>query len=319
MKSHSKKIFAIASIILISCLFIGAVVEAQRTIGRLRKVDAGQWSDGIETYYFPTTTESGAISVTNITASDLTASRLTASDGNKKIVSVADLASWIAGTSGEITVTSDGDGTVTLSIPLPLQLNAGTTSYAPLVFQSGPLLTTPAAGTLEFYGSKLYLTNIGKRRAIDRTSDVITSTTTVSDTAAETTIFTAAIGANDLIAGNLIKIHTDGIITNATEADDITVKWYIGTTELGSFATAIGNVTGAPWDVDFTITIRSTGETGSAAWHSKANISTFETEEIGIEVVDTTIAENITVTVQWANAKAGNTISIYQGYMEIKN
>lgn len=42
-----------------------------------------------------------------------TASRLLATDGSKKTAS-ADLASWIAGTSNEVTVTDDGDGSVTI-------------------------------------------------------------------------------------------------------------------------------------------------------------------------------------------------------------
>ena len=48
---------------------------------------------------------------------NLTASRLIASDGNKNVVSVANLASWIAGTINQILITNDGDGTVTISIP----------------------------------------------------------------------------------------------------------------------------------------------------------------------------------------------------------
>lgn len=48
---------------------------------------------------------------------DLTASRLIGSNNNKKLVSITNLASWIAGTSNQITVTDDGDGSVTLSLP----------------------------------------------------------------------------------------------------------------------------------------------------------------------------------------------------------
>jgi hypothetical protein len=45
---------------------------------------------------------------------DLTPLRLTSTDATKKVVSVADLTSWISGTIGNLTVTDDGDGTVTL-------------------------------------------------------------------------------------------------------------------------------------------------------------------------------------------------------------
>jgi hypothetical protein len=50
-----------------------------------------------------------------ITFSGLTASRLLATNASKVLSSVTDLTSWIAGTTGEITVVSDGDGGVVIS------------------------------------------------------------------------------------------------------------------------------------------------------------------------------------------------------------
>lgn len=52
-----------------------------------------------------------------MTFSGLTASRLLATDSDSALSSVTDLSSWIAGTTNEIIVTSDGDGTITLSAP----------------------------------------------------------------------------------------------------------------------------------------------------------------------------------------------------------
>jgi hypothetical protein len=48
---------------------------------------------------------------------NLTASRLLATDASETLESVANLASWIAGTANQITVANDGDGSVTLSAP----------------------------------------------------------------------------------------------------------------------------------------------------------------------------------------------------------
>jgi len=61
----------------------------------------------------------GTITLTlpgSILLSSATASRLLATDANKKTVSI-DLASWIAGTTNQVTVTDDADGSVTLSLP----------------------------------------------------------------------------------------------------------------------------------------------------------------------------------------------------------
>lgn len=63
--------------------------------------------------------------------SSLTASRLMASDGSKKLASVANLASWIAGTANQVTVTDDLDGSVTLSLPQNIH-TAATPTFARL-------------------------------------------------------------------------------------------------------------------------------------------------------------------------------------------
>ena len=62
-----------------------------------------------------------------LTLSGLTASRLVQTDANKALTSIADLTSWIAGTTNQITVTSDGDGTVTLSTPQNIHTGASPT------------------------------------------------------------------------------------------------------------------------------------------------------------------------------------------------
>jgi hypothetical protein len=218
-----------------------------------------------------------------------TASRLLATDGSKKTTS-ADLASWIAGTSDEITVTDDGDGTVTLSLP-----------------------------NFSFSNDRMYLTNVATARAIDRTSDVITSTVTVADTTTETTIFTGTIAANALRAGNVLKVYAKGVLSNDSASDDITLRGYIGSTLLGTFNPAIGNVTDALWHLDAMFTVRSVGASGSVAWAADFDIDGNTTEGEDISTVDTTASEDFTVTVEWDNAKAGNTISIYQGIIEWKN
>ena len=62
-----------------------------------------------------------------IILSALTASRLMASDGSKALVSVANLQSWIAGTSNQIITADDGDGSITLSLPQNIHTGASPT------------------------------------------------------------------------------------------------------------------------------------------------------------------------------------------------
>lgn len=73
----------------------------------------------------------------------LTASRLVQTDGSKALSSVANLASWVAGTANEIDITDDGDGTITVGLVNPLIVSKGGTGAATLTTAYGLL----AAGT----------------------------------------------------------------------------------------------------------------------------------------------------------------------------
>jgi len=202
-----------------------------------------------------------------------------------------------------------------------LTLPAGTAAAgtAPLKFTPGVLLTTPEAGVLEFYDDRLYLTNVAGRRALDRTSDVITSTTTVSNTTNETTLFTGSLPTNALKTGNILEIHASGDVSNASASDDITIRVYYGTTVVSTYNPAMGNVTNADWHIDFKIVVRTVGGAGTLAYQGIAVVDYAEQESHGLAAVDTTISEDITVTVEWDNAKAGNVITSDIGYLEFKN
>lgn len=92
----------------------------------------------------------------NITITGLTASRLVSTDASKKLSSVSDLTSWIAGTANQITSTSDGDGTLTLSTPQdiattssPTWVNNILTGYLNITEISEP--ASPSANNLRIY------------------------------------------------------------------------------------------------------------------------------------------------------------------------
>lgn len=66
----------------------------------------------------------GSPTFAGLTLTDLVASRLIAAGSGKVFESVSDLTAWIAGTTNQITVTSDGDGTITLSTPQDIHVDA---------------------------------------------------------------------------------------------------------------------------------------------------------------------------------------------------
>jgi len=71
----------------------------------------------------------------------LSASRLVATDAVSELTSVSNLASWIAGTANQITVTDDADGTITLSGPQDLHTGASPTFVG--LNLTGATITTP--------------------------------------------------------------------------------------------------------------------------------------------------------------------------------
>lgn len=187
-----------------------------------------------------------------------------------------------------------------------------------IVIDSNPLLSSLRSGALEFYNDRMYFTDAGVRRVLDRSSDVITSSTTVSNTTTETTIYTGDMPSDSFKVGNVFQVRTNGIISNATSNDEITMRVYIGSTMVSSFKPPIGNITDEEWHSDFEITVRSVGGSGSLAFHGFVQIAARSQRDVSIETIDTTAQEDVTVTVQWDNARAGNEITIYQGYMSLK-
>lgn len=154
---------------------------------------------------------------------------------------------------------------------------------------------------------------------IDNTKDVAIATVEVVNTVVETTLYTGAIGADVLKVGNVLKFHANGLITSDAPGDDITLKIYIGATEFLSFLANVGKITDKMWHLDGFLTVRSIGAAGDGAFHMHLNINGMETVLVDTDSIDTTIAEDFTLTAIWEAAKATNTITLLQGFTEWKN
>ncbi|MHA1304300.1 MAG: hypothetical protein ACTSPI_11435 [Candidatus Heimdallarchaeaceae archaeon] len=182
-----------------------------------------------------------------------------------------------------------------------------------------PLLPTPVSGTIEFSNNKFYITNKGKQKVIDRTNDVLLETTTIANTTDEVVIWEGTAPANELEVGNLFKFHADGVVSSASASDTVTIRIKVaGETKLTleSEAKALDN---DHWHLDGNATQRTIGVNGKRAMHMGLKIGAYDTELVGIATVDTTADTDIVVTAQWNNAKEGNTISVYQGFMGYRN
>ena len=227
---------------------------------------------------------------------------------------------WGVNASGNVWQT--GSLGINTAVPTAwLHLPAGIATHPPLKFTAGTALTTPECGSIEFHDSRFYVTNISTRKAIDRTGDVVTSTVTVASTAVETTMWTAIMPANSLVAGNMLKFHADGVVSNksAGGGDQVTLRIKVNGVTKATLTPLLKNFTNEHWHIDANACQRTVGGAGSRAIHIHLQMGTDEEVVIGVANIDTTANMDVTVTAEWASADAANTISLYQGYMEYKN
>ena len=167
--------------------------------------------------------------ISDLTISDtlsltgLTASRLVATDSDQILVSVSNLASWVAGTANRVTVTNDGDGTITLSGPQDLHTGA-TPTFAGLT-DSG--LT--ASRLMSSDGSKVLTsvsnlttwvkagTGITSTDGGDGTTTIATTITQYTDALARAAISNTATGLTYTAATGVLSLTSGYVIPTTTE------------------------------------------------------------------------------------------------------
>jgi hypothetical protein len=152
------------------------------------------------------------------------------------------------------------------------------------------------------------------------TQDVITADTTVGNTTTESAaLITAEHGANYLEVGKMEEIRIIGTIQQKNAGGgtlSIRTK-YAGTTILTT-TTNTGNIaSGTPFEIVVYTTCRSIGATGTMQINATFRIDgvTNVPDAKALVTIDTTIAQDTTVTAQWSVANASNTITVNQGYV----
>lgn len=140
----------------------------------------------------------------------------------------------------------------------------------------------------------------------------LADSTTVTNTVAETTFSngTVTIPANNLRAGDIIRIRGTVAFPATNATDTATVRVKLGaTTVLTIPATDVANGDVAQFDVS--VYVRTVGAAGTIVASSTFSIgvlgtATLRTSTLDSTAIDTTVAQAITVTVQWSVANAGN-------------
>lgn len=169
---------------------------------------------------------------------------------------------------------------------------------------------------LKYENGHLYIRN-GAEHAVATSNGVKTSTTTVTNTVTETTVYSYTLAANEMVADQRIMLNASGSITNASAADDYTIKIKLNGVLVHSLARVGGNVTNVGWRLLYEGTVRTIGSSGTyvdCTILSEGSISV-SAAETTTHAIDTTVSNLFEVTVTWNNAKAGNTFSCTQGML----
>lgn len=205
------------------------------------KIKAGDWK-GIESAFNRLMHQvlgpggivvTGDVDTDTINVSTLTASRLLGSDASRDLVSVANLASWIAGTSNRVTVTNDGDGTVTLSGPQDIHSGASPT-FAGLTLTglSGVLKAT--TGVISGSAAHSDLASIDTNQHVDHTAVSVTAGTGMSGggtIAANRTLTCTITQYTDALARAAVSSSATGLTyTSSTGVLSLTSGYVIPTT-----------------------------------------------------------------------------------------
>jgi len=192
---------------------------------------------------------------------------------------------------------------------------------AGFVMQPGTLLTVPVAGTLEFDGTGIYLTAINHRRFISMASDSLITTQTAT-TILPTTLWTGITNADELSVHRVYVIKGCGLINNQNSAANVTIAIGFGGTIVVTLTTPVVKLTNDPFRFEIFITIRATGviPTGQVSTHGILEVGTAITHTVTESTaIDTTIANDMTLTAVWSAEHADNWLKLTQCWLSVED
>lgn len=193
-------------------------------------------------------------------------------------------------------------------------------SLASLRLAQQTLKTNPEEGAIEYDGTAFYATMSGVRRAITLGDDTMTADVTVANTLTETEIHSSAIAIGEMKAGSMYRLQLFGKFSTANAADSFDMRFKMGGTTLLTATLTPKSATDDHFTAELNITIRTIGAGGTYAAHLEGAFGTqvfLVTPITGS--VDTTVAEDLAVTLQWDNNLAGNTFTLMQSLLEVIN
>lgn len=140
---------------------------------------------------------------------------------------------------------------------------------------------------------------------------------TISNTTTETQIASYDISNQTIQNNSLFKYNVMGKYSTASTSDIVTLRFYENSNLLGEVQSGGKNSTDAPWRASLTLTfhvhngIADVQPFISSSWNDESADDFVDGFEVNIDDVS-----QFRVTIQWNNAKTGNSLTRGQGYVE---
>jgi len=201
-----------------------------------------------------------------------------------------------------------------------IQCAPGTTTVASLNIPLGVAKTSPNEGDFAYVDGKIAFMQ-KQPVALNLNMGAKLTTTTVTNTTTETVVYSHDFAANQLHAEQLIHVNCLGIVTNATSSDDYTIRYKVGGVTIHTLSRVSGAVTNGPVELHHKGTVRTAGASGTFVDFVNMDEDgvRFYSSSATPSAINTTGAFTYEITVQWANAKAGNVFEMLQGHIQLIN
>lgn len=257
------------------------------------------------------------------TSSDWNLTGNTGTTAGTNFIGTTDSQDFVLKTNNTERLRTLSAGNIGIGVPAPtasLHIKPGTASAgtAPLKLTDGPLLTTVEPGAIEYKDHTFYASTYLVRRSIMLAQDVVVTPVAVSNTTTETTIYTSNMAANYLTIGKLMNIKLYGRFSTVNTSSIYTFRVKLAGITILTIASTGQNVTNRPFDIDLRSTVRSIGTSGTIICYGKTQQDNLTPNiEIGnLTSINTTLANTITITVQWSDANTGNILTLEGGATE---
>lgn len=148
--------------------------------------------------------------------------------------------------------------------------------------------------------------------------DVLTTAQPVSNTATPTTVWDPDIDTGSLVQGRIYQMDLHGVFQTANTSDQFTVDVNLAGTDVGELQNAPANVgAGTPWTFELTFTVRSHGQNGVLKANSRATFNEQpRTADHGEIAVNTTVANELSVSIDWDAADPDNSVTLEQAHLK---